>query len=125
MAAMTLRLSHLVLSLFVFAPSSAWTQSSIASPVIEDTEEAACNVLKITVVRQSRLPPDTPDSYEWYCDFSTASHEYLRIVALRAGHCEAASCLLGWFAVMRGSEVVLQWDVGNGRIVALDEYPPK
>lgn len=102
---------------------AATPQVGIYVPLVADTEDATCEVLKKTVVSQRHLPDDTPTQYKWFCDFSVTQNEYMRIVALRAGRCEAyASCLMGWFAVMRRSTVVLQWDVGNDRIVPLDKY---
>lgn len=95
------------------------------SPLIEDTEEAACGVLKRTIVRQRNLPTETPTKWEWYCEFSSIENALVRIVALRAGHCDAASCLMGWFAVMRRSSVVLEYDVGEERIVAMPERPTR
>ncbi len=93
----------------------------IEDALILDTEEASCEVLKAAVVKQWHLPADTPKKWQWYCEADTIKHDYMRIMALRAGKCEAYSCLLGWFAVMRQSTVVLQFDVGNLRVVPLDD----
>jgi hypothetical protein len=98
-------------------PTPGW-----AAPLVADTEQAACEVLKAAVVRQRHLPADTPSVWKWYCDFSTIEDKYLRIVALRAGRCDAFSCLMGWFAVMRRSTVVLGWDLNQDRVVPLDGY---
>jgi hypothetical protein len=94
----------------------------IDNPRVPDTDEAACTILKKVVVKQRHLPPNTPTEYQWYCDVTTTKNEYMRIIGLRAGKCDAASCLMGWFAVMRRSAVVLQYDVGNDRVVPLDSY---
>ena len=111
----------LVLSMATTRVGATETKSHVDDPLIADTESATCEVLKSAIVAQRKLPLDTPDKYQWFCDFAAPSdNQYLRIVALRAGRCDAASCLMGWFAVMRQSSVVLQWDVGNNRIVPLD-----
>jgi hypothetical protein len=90
------------------------------SPLIEDSEAAACDVVKMTIA-ELRLSTKKPDP-EWYCDFAEEDNEYLRIVALRSHGSEKAgaySNLIGWFAVARQSQVVLEWDLGNDRLVAL------
>jgi hypothetical protein len=99
-------------------PAFSWT-----SPLVPDTEEATCEILKATVVKQHHLPADTPQNWNWYCDFSTEEYPYLRLVALRAKECDAFSCLMGWFAVMRRSTVVLEWDLAEDRLVPLSEFP--
>ena len=117
-----LRVLCLTLGLALTTRAGAGVQMS-NPPVVEDTESAACEVLKRAVVKQRHLPRDTPTKWRWFCDFSVDSNDYVRIVALRAGRCEAYSCLMGWFAVMRRSSVVLGYDVGEDRIVPLDVYP--
>ena len=117
-----LRLLCLSLGLALTARAATSVQWS-NPPVIEDTESAACEVLKQAVVKQRHLPADAPTKWRWFCDFSDASDDHVRIVALRAGRCDAYSCLMGWFAVMRRSSVVLGYDGAEDRIVPLDVYP--
>jgi len=93
------------------------------SRVVVDSEDAACEVLKAAVVRQQHLSADTPKKWQWFCDFTVTKNDYLRIIGLRAGRCNAASCLIGWYAVMRRSTVVLEYDVAEDRVVPLDIYP--
>ena len=96
-------------------------KNSWDAPLIADTEDAACNVLKEAVAKQLHLSANTPLERHWFCDFAR-DNQYFRIVALRVGDCDAPSCLLGWYAVMRRSPAVLEWDVAEERLVPLAEY---
>jgi len=114
----------LVVALVLASPLASLAADATAAnshePLVADTENAACDVLKRVVATQRDLPQNT-NQHDWYCDFSNTQNAYLRIVGLHARKCDAASCLLGWFAVMRRSSVVLRWDLANDRIVPLDE----
>jgi hypothetical protein len=114
-----------ILTLWALSSSVLSMDAGFGSPIMEDTEAVACQILKSAVVRQHHLPADTPLKWKWYCEFSTSSNDLVRVVALRAGRCDAYSCLMGWFAVMRRSSLVLQYDVGENRIVEMDRYPPE
>lgn len=91
-------------------------------PVVEDSESAACDVLKSRI---AELYMDTKkvDPY-WFCEGTVTENEYIRILALRSNFPrmeEGAiySNLLGWFAVARRSSLVLEWDVGEDRLVPM------
>jgi hypothetical protein len=92
------------------------------TPLIDDTPEAACDVLKQRIAELS-LPDGKPDRY-WFCDFTTIEDPYVRIVALRSSQprtdgATIYSNLIGWFAVARRSTLVLEWDVGEERLIPI------
>ena len=121
---MWIRLFYIVLWAFLHSDSAGAEEFDIP-----DTEDAACQVLKAHVAHISDMVSPHPD---WYCDFSNIENEYLRIVALRGVRRDVPpeergmySNLMGWYAVMRRSNAVLLWDVGEDRIVPLDYYDDK
>src|ERR1700691_4921590 len=94
---------------------------AFASPggQIDDSKNAACSGLKVHMAREylDSKQPDPP----WYCDF-TESHKFFYIVALRSGDpiaFEEGSNLVGWFAVAKRSDIILEFDVANVRLVPL------
>jgi len=92
-------------------------------PYVEDTQQAACQVLKWRMAKVEGLPGGKPYA-GWYCDFSTEKSDYVYVVALRA-HDPARdveggySDLVGWFAVARKSAVVLGYDVNEDRLIPI------
>jgi len=100
--------------------------TAFASPggQFDDSKNAACSELKVHMAREylNSKQPDPP----WYCDF-TESHEFYYIVALRSGDpiaFEEGSNLVGWFAVAKRSDMILEFDVANMRLVPLAPFAP-
>ncbi len=92
-----------------------------AVPLVKDTPEAACDVLKKHMAAVMALPDNEPDKH-WFCDFSSEHNEYLYIIGLRYDPGEAGGSvpLVGWFAVARRSTLVIQYDVAEQRLVPID-----
>jgi hypothetical protein len=93
------------------------------TPIVEDSEDAACLILKNHMAKLIGLPRGKPYS-GWYCDGSTLSDNHFFIMALRAKDPtrppgEIYSGLVGWFAVARRSNVVLEYDVAEDRVVPI------
>jgi hypothetical protein len=90
-------------------------------PVVEDSEQAACDVLKTQlagVLGVNGRPDPT-----WMCEFSSQMNEYLYLIALRSVSSRSAPLasakLVGKFAVGKRSNVVLALDEARNRLVAL------
>ena len=92
------------------------------SPIIEDTPKAACIVLKRAVATLYGLPESGPPELGWFCDVTSEKNDYVYIIALRSNRPPPYSNLMGWFAVMRRSDVVLGFDVAESRIVPLADH---
>src|ERR1700675_3136414 len=93
------------------------------TPMVEDSEDAACLILKNHMAKVIGLPGGKPYS-EWYCDGSTLSDNHFFIIALRAKDPsrppgEIYSGLVGWFSVARRSNVLLEYDVTEDRVVPI------
>jgi hypothetical protein len=90
------------------------------TPLVEDTPEAACNVLKQRMAELMALPHNRPNP-RWFCDASTEKNEYLYIIGLRYDAPEPSKTapLIGWFAVARRSTLVVEYDVAELRLVPI------
>ena len=110
----------------VLCTCAALTAQAATTPLVEDTPDAACEILKARVA-ELLIANARPD-HTWYCE-KGAEQKYLYILALRTSRApdadEAATNLIGWYAVARRSNVVLQWDVATDRLVALAGRPPR
>jgi hypothetical protein len=114
-----------ILVLSLIASSALASAEEFA--VIEDTPEAACEVLKQAIAGSHRLPK--PDKY-WYCDNAEAT-KYVYTMALRSSEPrtdlpEGAvySNLMGWYAVARRSPLALEWDINEDRLLPLESPTP-
>ncbi len=89
-------------------------------PLIEDTPEAACEVLQHRMAVVMALPHNEPDKH-WFCDFTTEHNDYLYIIGLRSEPSGPGGSvpLIGWFAVARRSTLVVQVDFAEGRLVPI------
>ena len=89
-------------------------------PLVDDTPETACSVLKRHMAALMHVSPAAV-STDWWCDVSNVRDNYLYIIQLRSKPREALGTapLIGTFAVARRSSVVLQYDVANDRLVPI------
>lgn len=102
--------------------------------MVDYTKVQACEILKRHMATIEQLPGRRPLP-EWYCDFwDSYSDKYFYVVALWTGpiarlgidHPQSA----GHFAVAKRSDIVLEFDLLNERLVPISkEYygpsPPK
>lgn len=94
-------------------------------PVVDDTPDAACEVLMDHMAIVECLPEGRPFA-RWFCDFSETKDEYFYVIALRTAPTDedlakgfGHSSLVGWFGVARRSTLVVQWDVAWDRMIPL------
>ena len=89
-------------------------------PFVEDTPEAACDVLQHRMAVVMALPHNEPDKH-WFCDFTAEHNDYLYIIGLRSEPSGpgGSAPLIGWFAVARRSTLVVQVDVAEGRLIPI------
>jgi hypothetical protein len=94
-------------------------------PLIDDTPDAACGVLKSHMAKLMRLPGGkVPRS--WFCDTTSTTNDLFYIMGLRSdpsvdGKASPTVPLIGWFAVARRSTVVLGYDINEDRVVPIPE----
>ena len=113
---------HFLLTIFLAVLAS--TAIAEEAPLVDDTPEAACKVLQEKIATLS-LPSGKPDKL-WFCDHSTIKNEYFYFMALRSMQVrgvpdEIHSNLIGWFGVARRSNIVLEWDIGEDRLVKISD----
>jgi hypothetical protein len=75
------------------------------TPLVDDTEAAACNVLKKHMAKLMGRPSGKPDPL-WFCVGTTMTNDFLRILQLRwdsraNGHDLGVDPLIGTFAVAK------------------------
>ncbi len=89
-------------------------------PLVEDTPQAACDVLQHRMAVVMALPHNEPDK-RWFCDFTNIENQYLYIIGLRYAPSEPAGSvpLIGWFAVARRSTLVVQLDIAEDRLIPI------
>jgi hypothetical protein len=109
--------------LLIGAFQSAVSARAQDSPIITDTKEAACEVLKKRI--GEGLPSGKPDNY-WYCDYLGIKNELVYVMALRSSRprndgSTIYSNLVGWFAVARRSDLVVEYDINEDRLVRLSQ----
>jgi hypothetical protein len=109
--------------LFAYFITLSIAQTALAGgsiPLVEDTPEAACEVLQHRMAVVMALPHNEPDKH-WFCDFTTEHNDYLYIIGLRSEPSGPGGSvpLIGWFAVARRSTLVVQVDVAEGRLVPI------
>jgi hypothetical protein len=96
---------------------------AVDSPLVADSEDAACLILKVTVAN-ARLGTDKPDPY-WYCD-PAGDNQHYYIIALRSNRprpdMEGAiySNLAGWFAVEKNGRQAFTWDINEDQVTPLE-----
>jgi hypothetical protein len=89
------------------------------TPLVDDTHDAACGVLKKHIIALRKLDEQLVMS-KWFCDFSIPEDTHMYVVALHSDRPAPYSSLIGWYAVMRRSDVVLGYDVAEDRVVSLE-----
>ena len=89
-------------------------------PLVEDTPQAACEVLQHRMAVVMALRHNEPDKH-WFCDFTTIDNPYLYIIGLRYAPSEPGGSvpLIGWFAVARRSTLVVEVDIAEDRLIPI------
>jgi hypothetical protein len=99
-----------------------------ATPLVEDSPEAACEVLKRHMAKLMGLPGGRPFP-RWFCDGpSEPANPLLYVFGLRtapdpkdAEAGETHSYLVGWFAVARRSSLVFEYDINEDRLLLISD----
>src|SRR5205807_940060 len=93
-------------------------------PLIDDTPEAACEVLKQHMAKVVGLPGGKPFP-RWFCDGPLVpGNRLVYIFGLRTAP-EATelphSPLVGWFAVARKTSLVFEYDIDEERLIPISQ----
>lgn len=103
--------------LTLFTPVAAHADQ----PLIDDSQAAACALIKKAAM--DHLHTTEKDPNQLYCEFTSEENAYLFIAALRHRNPTSKnyfhSNLIGWYAAMRRSDVVLEYDMAELRLTYL------
>jgi hypothetical protein len=80
---------------------------------------AACHVLQKAIARRDNLPESGPPDMGWFCDITPSKDPTVYVIALRTGKTRPQGNLIGWYAVVRASGAIHEWDVHAGRVGVL------
>jgi hypothetical protein len=80
---------------------------------------AACHLLQKAIARRDNLPESGPPDVGWFCDIAPSKDPAVYVIALRTSKPRPQGNLIGWYAVVRSSGDVHEWNVSTQRIGVL------
>ena len=121
------RRSHVVLQWDLNEDRLIPIDGSYSDRIVEDSDPAACDVLKSQIARilEANERPDP----SWTCEPLKEKDQFVSLVALRSISGPTAPSttgkLIGTFAVAKRSDLVIGFDVSGNRLVALKSKTAK